>query len=149
MSVPPLRADAQPRLRIGWLAGGVLAAVAGTLLLHRFDPNAAGSPFAPCLLHALTGWWCAGCGITRALHALVHADLPRAFAMNPLAMVLLPFGVLAWGWSGGLRPAWAAPIIRLLARPAFWGVLIPAYWLARNLPWPPFNWLAPGGFPGL
>jgi len=31
-----------------------------------------------------------------------------------------------------------------LMTPAFWLTLLPLYWVARNLPWPPFNWLAPG-----
>ena len=26
----------------------------------------------------------------------------------------------------------------------FWLVLLGAFWLLRNLPWPPFAWLAPG-----
>jgi hypothetical protein len=32
----------------------------------------------------------------------------------------------------------------VLLAPKFWLVLLPAYWVARNLPWPPFSWLAPG-----
>lgn len=140
----PVAASRPARVRAGWLAGGVLLAAAGVLLLKFNDPNAADSPFAPCIFHALTGWWCAGCGITRALHALVHGDIATAFGMNPLAMLLLPFAVLAFAWGGGLRPAWAAPLISMLSKPLLWVVLIPAYWIARNLPWPAFSWMAPG-----
>lgn len=141
--------DARPaRLRIGWLAGGVLIAATGVALLHLFDPNTADSPFAPCFFHTLSGYWCAGCGITRALHALAHGDLAHALAMNPLAVLMLPLAALAWAWAGGIRPRWAAPVIAMLSKPMFWIALIPAYWIARNLPWPPFAWLAPGGFPG-
>ena len=132
-----------PLRRAGWWAGGVALAIPAIVMLRWHDPNAADSPFAPCLFHTFTGFWCAGCGITRALHALVHGDVARAFAMNPLAMLLLPFGVLAFAWGGGLRPAWAAPIITILSKPMLWVAVIPTYWILRNLPWAPFTALAP------
>src|SRR5690606_7136747 len=71
-------------LRIAMLASAALAAGAGFWLLRTYDPNVAGNPFPPCMFRAFTGWFCIGCGLTRAMHALVHGDLPRAFAMNPL-----------------------------------------------------------------
>ena len=33
--------------------------------------------------------------------------------------------------------------LRVLLAPTFWLVLLPAYWIARNLPWFPFTLLAP------
>ena len=72
------------------LTAAALAAAVGVWLLREFDPNAAHSPFPGCMFRALTGYFCVGCGLTRALHALVHGDLARAFSMNPLAMLLLP-----------------------------------------------------------
>ncbi len=133
-----------PRWRIGWWAGGMALAATAIVMLRLHDPNAADSPFAPCIFHTLSGFWCAGCGITRALHALVHGDVMRAFSMNPLVVLLLPLGMLAFAWGGGIRPAWAAPIIQFLSRPLLWVALIPSYWIVRNLPWVPFSWLAPG-----
>lgn len=126
------------------LAATVVASVIASVLLHQHDPNAADSPFLPCIFQLMSGFWCAGCGITRALHALVHGNLGAALDMNPLAVILLPFAALALLWNAGWQPRWAAPIIRFLAQPMLWAVLVPTYWLARNLPWPPFNWLAPG-----
>jgi hypothetical protein len=38
----------------------------------------------PCLFHALTGYYCPGCGGTRAVEALLHGQLLRAFAYHPL-----------------------------------------------------------------
>ena len=121
------------------------AAASGTALLQRYDPNVAGSPFPPFLFHALTGYWCIGCGMTRALHALVHGDVARAFGMNPLAMALLFLSPLLAAWKLGVwRPAAMRPLVAALSEPRLWLVLLPAYWIARNLPWPPFAWLAPG-----
>jgi hypothetical protein len=125
-------------------AGACCAGVAGIWLLRNFDPNSAHSPFPPCLFHAVTGLYCPGCGTTRALHALVHGNLPQAMAMNPLAVLLLAIAPFALGWRLGWRPAWLQVPIRWLSEPKLWLVLLPAYWIARNLPWWPFSWLAPG-----
>ncbi|RBL33433.1 hypothetical protein BRN31_04600 [Xanthomonas oryzae pv. oryzae] len=59
------------------LAPAALAAGAGVWIFWKFDPNLPGNPFPPCIFHALTGFYCAGCGMTRALHALAHGDLER------------------------------------------------------------------------
>ncbi|MBB6365418.1 hypothetical protein FHR56_000531 [Xanthomonas sacchari] len=125
------------------LGAAAALAAGGATLLYRFDPNAANNPFAPCMFHALTGYYCPGCGMTRALHALVHLDPVGAFAMNPGAMLglaLLP-GLVAW--KAGWRAAWFAPVINVVSRPNFWLVALPGYWIARNLPWFPFTLLAP------
>ena len=47
-------------------------------------------------------------------------------------------------WSSGWQPRWLHPVIRVLGEPKFWLVLLPGYWIARNLPWFPFTLLAPG-----
>lgn len=126
------------------LASAAIAVGAGVWLLRNFDPNAASSPFPPCMFHAFTGWYCVGCGMTRALHALAHGDVPRAFSMNPLAMTLLAISPLLLGWKLGWQPGWLRPLVAVVAEPKFWLLLLPAYWIARNLPWFPFTLLAPG-----
>lgn len=131
-------------LRIAALTAAAIAAVAGFWLLRNFDPNAANSPFPECMFHALTGWYCVGCGMTRALHALAHGDVLRAFSMNPLAMTMLAISPLLLGWKLGWQPAWLRPLVAVVAEPKFWLVLLPLYWIARNLPWFPFTLLAPG-----
>ena len=131
-------------LRIAALAGAAIAVPAGIWLLRTYDPNAAGNPFPPCMFRAFTGCYCIGCGLTRALHALVHGDLARAFSMNPLAMLLLPLVPLMVAWSGGWQPRALAPLMRWVLEPKLWLVLLPTYWIARNLPWFPFTLLAPG-----
>lgn len=130
-------------LRIAALAGAAIAVPAGIWLLRTYDPNAAGNPFPPCMFRAFTGCYCIGCGLTRALHALVHGDLARAFSMNPLAMLLLPLVPLMVAWSGGWQPRVLAPLMRWVLEPKLWLVLLPTYWIARNLPWYPFTLLAP------
>lgn len=132
-------------LHIAGLTAAAFAAVVGFWLLRHFDPNAAGSPFPGCVFRALTGYYCIGCGMTRMLHALAHGDVVRAFAMNPLAMTILSLSPLLVAWRLGWQPKILRPLIALLAEPRFWLVLLPLYWIARNLPWWPFALLAPGG----
>ena len=125
-------------------AAAVLVVAAGIWALRTFDPNLPGNPFPPCIFRAVTGYFCAGCGITRALHALVHGDLMAALRFNVLAVGLLFLAPFVALWQLGWQPRIMAPAARILGKPAFWLVLLPAYWVARNLPWAPFTWLAPG-----
>jgi len=74
-----------------------------------------------------------------------HSARNSSQAMNPLAMLMLAVAPLVIGWALGWRPRVLQPLITLLMKPAFWLILLPAYWIARNLPWVPFTWLAPGG----
>jgi hypothetical protein len=132
------------KMVVAQAAALAIAGVAGVLVLRTFDPVANSGLFPQCPFHAMTGGWCIGCGMTRAMHALAHLDLPRAFAMNPLMVLLLLLSpaMLAWHW--GWRPRALAPLMRLLGEPKFWLVLLPTYMLLRNLPWWPFTLLAPG-----
>ena len=131
-------------LQVVGLATAALAAVAGFWLLRTFDPNAAGNPFPACMFRAFTGWYCIGCGMTRALHALVHGDIAGAFAMNPLAMLVLPLIPLMLLDGRGATPAPLKQFMAVVMTPKLWMFLLPAYWIARNLPWFPFTLLAPG-----
>ena len=124
------------------------AAAAGAALLWFVDPHQAGNPLPPCPSRWLTGLFCPGCGSTRALHALLHGDLPGALAMNPLLVLSLPaVAVLALEWLR-LLPAKLAPVALRIGNARAWAVVLIAYGVLRNLPWPPFTWLAPGGFAG-
>ena len=123
---------------------GVAALVAGVWLLRKFDPNAVGNPFPACLFRTLTGFYCAGCGATRALHALVHGEVGKAFSMNPLLVSVLPLLPVLAAWSLGWRPAWLHPFVQRVSSPVLWLLLLSGFWVFRNLPWVPFTWLAPG-----
>lgn len=122
----------------------ISASLAAFVGFRFFDPNQAGNPFLPCMFYTLTGYWCPGCGGTRAAHALAHGDFAHALNMNPLLpmLILLYIGTVLWlyGW----RPQWMQKAAIITSSVWFWILLLPGYWIARNLPWPPFSWLAPG-----
>lgn len=99
-----------------------------------------------CLLHEYTGLHCPGCGMTRATHAFFHGDLAAAFGFNPLGMILLPLALVALipeliGWLRGTPPPWRMP----LGKRGAWILvgLVIAFAVLRNIPVPPFQWLAP------
>ena len=121
-----------------------LAGLAGAVVLWNVDPTQAGSPLPPCPSEWLTGLYCPGCGTTRALHALLHLDLAGALAMNPLLVLSLPFvALLLANQFFALPGAWRTAAGHIGdARP--WAVVLITYAVARNLPWEPFSWLAPG-----
>ncbi|HEY4583873.1 MAG TPA: DUF2752 domain-containing protein [Lysobacter sp.] len=120
------------------------AALAGAWLLWRFDPNAPGSPFLPCLFRMATGLHCPGCGLTRMLHALVHGDIARAASMNILALAGLPvLGAIAVNEMRGRRLLRGA-VARFAYNGRFWMVAALAFGIARNIPVAPFTALAPG-----
>jgi hypothetical protein len=99
-SVPPkIKSSAQPSLAV--FAGGVFGAAilgAGAFVFffnpstHRFYPV--------CLFHQMTGLNCPGCGMTRALYALLHGNFSVALKDN--ALFIFTLAVLA------ARGAWFA-----------------------------------------
>jgi len=122
----------------------VAALATGAGLLLVFDPNAADSPLPQCVFRLLTGLYCPGCGMTRALHALLHADVARAWAMNPMIVLMLALlPAMAWHQLGRL-PALPAPFSRVLVNGKAWIALLVAFGVLRNLPWAAFAWMAPG-----
>ena len=128
-----------------WLALGLAgAAVATAAVLLTFDPTAADSALPPCPFHWATGLFCPGCGSTRTLHALLHGDLATAMSMNPLMVLSLPVVALLLAEQlGWVRAAWK-PALDRIGDARVWAVLLIGYGVLRNLPWPPFSWLAPG-----
>lgn len=55
--------------------------------------------FAPCLFHLLTGWYCPGCGGTRAVKYLLAGKIGMSFQYHPLvlyAAVVLGAELISW-----------------------------------------------------
>lgn len=128
-----------------WTLPLTAVAVLGIFLLRTYDPNAAENPFLPCFFKKMTGLYCPGCGLTRALHALVHFDLLRAIRMNALFILSAPiFGLLVWRFYRPL-PATVEFFVKPFANPWPWVCVVPLFAVLRNLPWYPFYLLAPIG----
>lgn len=75
-----------------WVIIMAVAAIAAAIYF-AFDPME--SPWMPkCMLHALTGLDCPGCGSQRAIHALLHGDIGAALRANALLVASIPFLLL-------------------------------------------------------
>jgi len=72
--------------RKAWLA--LLGVLASCALVFFVNPSE--HTLIPCYFNVLTGYKCAGCGLTRATHHIFHADWLTAFQFNPLVFVVLP-----------------------------------------------------------
>ena len=115
-------------LHRAWL---IAAAAITCVVLYIRDP-AQGSPYPACPFRAITGLDCPFCGTGRALHAVLHAEVGRAFSLNPLVVVATP--LLAVAWLLGKRPSPRTMWIGL-------GVLV-AFAVVRNLPFGAVSWMA-------
>jgi hypothetical protein len=116
----------------------------GLVILYRAEPTEA-SYYPRCPFHQLTGLHCAGCGTTRCLHALLHGEVRQALAYNALTFLALPY-LVYWFVRESLTAFFRVPPARpVLPR---WCIrlligLVFAFWVVRNLGFPPFDALAP------
>jgi hypothetical protein len=127
------------------LVAACFLGAAGLVMLRVFDPATSGV-FPPCPVRYLTGWYCPGCGSLRALHALLHGDLRRAWAMNPLMVTVFPY--VCYGLASQMLSALGRTGLPQVVLPANWirvfAIAVILYGVARNLSMHPFNLLAPG-----
>lgn len=49
---------------------------------------------APCMIHAMTGYYCPGCGGTRATYALLHGKIITSLYYHPIVV----YGAVVGGW---------------------------------------------------
>lgn len=118
--------------KLGIAGAGIAAAI---LLPVAYFCDPGNCVFLPkCMFHEVTGFYCPGCGNTRALHALLHGHIIQSLHYNLLLIpTLLTVLVLL------LNPGLA------MKRYTGWiiaGIVI-AFAILRNLPWAPFILLAP------
>lgn len=131
--------DSQPQrwpVLVAPLATGCCLAI-GAAYVTVLDPSD-GGVFLPCPFRTSTGWWCPGCGLTRATHHLLRGDVVQAHRYNALVVVVLAAIVAGWmGWL--LRATGRSAIARIPVgfQLAAGGVLA-AFAVVRNLPAVPF-----------
>lgn len=80
-------------LRVALIGGGLLALLVGYGVFY----NVTGFGI-PCMLHEVTGLECPGCGLTRAIAAVVRLDLAAAFGFNALWPLYAAY--FLWGGLG-------------------------------------------------
>jgi hypothetical protein len=89
-----------------------------------------------CPIFELTHYQCPGCGMTRALAALLHGQFLLSWHYNPLALLLLPWFAIYFAvnyWRVLHNREWIAPRLPV---PILTGILlaIAIFGVGRNLP---------------
>ena len=101
--------------------------------------------FPKCVFHSVTGHYCPGCGSQRAIHSLLHLNFAGVAGNNFLFLpaVLLLFYHYSFSFLNK-KFRWKLPnLFYLKSTPwIILGVII-LFWILRNLPFYPFNILAP------
>ena len=80
------------------LTAGILLAVGGYLLIRNFrlERYAWGGS---CLFLRLTGWYCPGCGGTRAFLALIKGDIAASLQYHPVVLYAIVFAAVFYLWQ--------------------------------------------------
>jgi hypothetical protein len=130
------------------IVAAACACAGASAFLYAVDPNRH-AVYPQCLLYRTTGIYCAGCGATRAIHALLHGRVLEALHDNALFILALPPLLFLAGsytlsaWRSRVWPeVWVEN--RSLARRGI-GILflLLGFMALRNLPGWPFDWLKP------
>lgn len=69
----------------------VIAIILGILFIYILLKYNIG---IPCIFHKLTGFYCPGCGMTRAFISLIKLDIYQAFRYNMLVIIFVPFFII-------------------------------------------------------
>lgn len=116
----------------------------GGIILYKFNPTEVNF-FPPCFFREITGFYCPGCGSTRAIHSLLNLNIKQAFRYNMLMFILLPYIVyeltaivlkVLFNKEIPRTPMSGRIIYTLL-------ITIILYWIFRNIDIDPFKILAP------
>ena len=134
----------------------ILALAVFSYVLSRANPSGEWQAFFPkCIFFLTTGLHCPGCGCTRAIHHLLNGRILLALQHNAMFVIVLPWIVLEairgcfWFLEISL-PRIMMRRFRLRAWQAVAiGVAILGFWIVRNLPYAPFELLAPPRFDSL
>jgi hypothetical protein len=119
-----------------------------TTFLYAVDPNRH-AVYPQCLLYHTTGLYCAGCGATRAIYALLHGRVLEALHDNALFITMLPLILYVAGsyalkaWRANAWPEVTVEPRQVTRTGVTIFLLLLAFMVLRNLPGPEFAWLKP------
>ncbi len=74
--------------RIAIVAAAAFIAAAALVYLY-FTGEGEGAGI-PCMFHQITGFYCSGCGASRALRSILHFDFYQALRYNAIFTLCLP-----------------------------------------------------------
>lgn len=114
----------------------ILAIILLLLLVFVYTGDPAKGPILPCVFNKITGLYCPGCGMTRAVHSIMHFKFYQAIRYNALVVLIPPLLLIYYLLTMfNFDPKYSKAIIYLALTIAI------LYGIARNLWW--FNTLMP------
>lgn len=138
MTIVASHREAAPTSRISravvpLAVAAAVSAATGYIATH--NPHSE-SIFPKCIFLHSTGYYCPGCGGTRAVYDLAHGDFAGAFQMNAFVTVLfLPPAVLGLAWWILRAVGVKLPDVRTSATLVWLYVAaVGVFWVVRNLP---------------
>ena len=111
-------------------------------LVYSFDPSTT-YVFPPCPFHAVTGFYCPGCGSLRATHELLHGHLTAAVGLNPMMILSLAYMALLLSLRFYRNSDRALRFLQNPTHVRFYLGLVLLFWVARNISVYPLSLLAP------
>lgn len=114
------------------VVAGIMLAVVVLCVYFFFDPS--GSFFPRCPFYVMTGWQCPGCGVQRAMHALLHGDVVAAWHFNAAVFLLFPVIVVLLS-AEFLKEKHPQFYWIVNSRNVLYGIAVTAvlWWVLRNL----------------
>lgn len=80
--------------QIGWCSMAAALLLYGFLCRKGIRPECVASLLPPCMFRTLAGFYCPGCGGTRAVRELLHGHLLRSLWYHPVVV----YAAVLWGW---------------------------------------------------
>jgi hypothetical protein len=82
-----LRMGALKKYTLGYILF-LMASMIGGMILYVFDPEKT-NIFIKCMFFSYTGYYCPSCGLTRALHKLLHFEVLNAIRYNVFSILVV------------------------------------------------------------
>lgn len=122
----------------------LLLLIVAVLYYYNNNPAEVNYPICPFLY--VTGYYCPGCGSSRALHYLLHFRFKEAFSYNPLMIISIPFVFYYCAAEIEIyinnKPVFKKIILSQKTYKIILFIIV-LYWILRNIPYFPFTLLAP------
>lgn len=124
----------------------ILIFFGGVFFVYTIYNPSQHSFFIPCPFNYITGYHCPGCGSQRAIHQLLHLNILNALRFNPFLVLSLPviiygLGIQIWNFIFETQFRFKLFYSKIFIY-GYFGIAV-LYWFLRNLPYYPFNLLAP------
>lgn len=139
----------KPFIRFIMLLMTSIIIFAACFLVYKTDPSK--TPLTPpCSFYYFTGLYCPGCGMTRAMHAALHLKFGEAFSYNllwPLIIIFISVSFYLWYYflitGKNAFTHFNMFFKEHSSRGYIIVIILFAFWILRNIPFYPFNMLAP------